>query len=115
MTAQIIEPETAVTARELRYRAVQILAQLLSKDLPEITWQVHSISKFLDLYTHWPREHEVLDGQADSHQDVRAWAAHLGTTVNLKNGDTPHGVTVINGIGIHVWCAPKNRDDLPQP
>ncbi|XKK40248.1 hypothetical protein HFP72_05995 [Nocardiopsis sp. ARC36] len=34
---------------------MQILAELLSEDLPEITWQVHSISQFLDLYTHWPR------------------------------------------------------------
>ena len=113
MTLQPTEPATTVTARELRHRAGQILVRLLSEDLPEVTWHVHAIGRFLHLHTDHPHKHEILDGHADSHQAVRAWAAHLNTIVSLKHGDTPTAVAVIDGIGISVWCAPEHRDDLP--
>ncbi|MGW9447141.1 hypothetical protein [Bacillus mobilis] len=115
MTAQHIEPATADTARELRCRAAQILARLLSEDLPEITWHLSSVSRFLHLFTDYPGGHEVLDGQADSPQAVHAWAAHLGTLVELRHGDTPMANAVIDGVGVRVWCAPGDRDDVPQP
>ncbi|MFC9086989.1 hypothetical protein [Nocardiopsis dassonvillei] len=112
MTAQHTEPTTATTARNLRRQAAQILARLLSEDLPEVTWQVYEVSRFLDLYTGHPQDHEVLNGHADSHQAVRAWAAYLGASVSLRHGDTPQASAVIDGIGVRVWCAPRNRDDV---
>ena len=112
MTVQPIDLATNTTARELRYRAVQILTRLLSEDLPEVTWTVCSISQWLHLFTDSPQDHEVLDGHADSHQAVRAWAAHLGTAVELRHGDTPMTSAVINGLGVRVWCAPGDRDDV---
>jgi hypothetical protein len=113
MTVQPTDPKTSDTARELRYRAVQILARLLSEDLPEVTWTVHGTRRFLPLFTDRPQDHEVLDGHADSHRAVRAWAAHLGASVEIRHGDTPMANAVIDGIGVRVWCAPEHRDDLP--
>ncbi|APC37834.1 hypothetical protein A9R04_25545 [Nocardiopsis dassonvillei] len=111
MTAQLTEPTTATTARDLRCQAAQILARLLSEDLPEITWQVYEVSRFLDLYTGHPQDHEVLNGYADSHQAVRAWADYLSASVSLRHGDTPQTSAVIDGVGVRVWCAPERRDD----
>ncbi|WP_117199554.1 hypothetical protein [Nocardiopsis sp. TNDT3] len=112
MTAQPTEPTTATTARDLRCQAVQILAGLVSEDLPEVTWRVDRIHRFLHLYTDYPQDHAVLEGHADSHQAVRAWATHLGVDVELLHGDTPAAKTVIDGIGVRVWCAPEHRDDV---
>jgi hypothetical protein len=112
MTAQHIEPTTATTARDLRCQAVQILAGLLSEDLPEVTWRVVRIHRFLYLYIDYPQDHAVLEGHADSHRAVRAWAEYLGTSVNLRYGDTPQASAVIDGIGVRVWCAPEPCDDV---
>lgn len=101
------------SSRDLQRTAVRVLADLLAApDLPEVRWHVGSISGFLHLFTDFPEEHELLSGQAQSHQTVREWATHLGTQVQLRFNDTPEAVAVIGGIGVRVWCAPEYRDDV---
>lgn len=101
------------SSRDLQRTAARVLADLLADpDLPEISWHVRSISRFLNLFTDFPEEHELLNGQASSHQVVREWAAHLGTKVQLRYNDTPEAAVVIEGIGVRVWCAPEYRDDV---
>ncbi|MET9710971.1 hypothetical protein [Nocardiopsis alba] len=112
MTAQRIEPTTATTARDLRCQAAQVLMDLTAEDLPEVSWRLRTIGRFLDLYISYPQDHDLLDGHANSHQAVRAWAEYLGTSVNLRYGDTPQASAVIDGIGVRVWCAPEGRDDV---
>ncbi|MFD6950325.1 hypothetical protein A6A08_02045 [Nocardiopsis sp. TSRI0078] len=104
--------DTRATARDVRCHAVQVLADLLAEDLPEVTWRVRTVHRFLRLYVSYPLDHEVLEGHADSHQAVREWAAHLGADVELLHGDTPAARAVIDGVGVRVWCAPERRDDV---
>ncbi|WP_017581647.1 hypothetical protein [Nocardiopsis valliformis] len=103
--------------RELQNAAAQVLTDLLdAPDLPEASWRLHRIRKFTQIFTTPRLDCELLDGQTDSHQAVRDWAAHLGTDVEELYGYTLAARAVVKGIVVKVWCAiedPEFSDDIP--
>ena len=64
MTSQLTESETAVTARGLRSRAVQVLARWLSEDLPEADWRMGRVSRFLSLIELGSADERLTPGES---------------------------------------------------
>lgn len=98
---------------DLQRTAAQVLTGLLEHDdLPSVSWYLRDPSSAPALYSSANLEFEMLEGQADSHQAVRDWAAHLEVPVALLHEDTPNARAIVSGIVVSVWCAPRYRDDL---
>ncbi len=99
---------------DLQRTAARVLTGLLGHDdLPAVSWYLRDPSSAPALYSSANPDFEMLEGQADSHQAVRDWAAHLGVPVTLRYEDTPNARAVTSGIGVSIWCAPRYRDDIP--
>ncbi|MDA2804455.1 hypothetical protein [Nocardiopsis suaedae] len=101
----------ALVNRDCQQRAAAVLADLLTNDLPLVSWSIRNgIHPHVKLER--PKEWPSLVGQACSHQTVRDYAYFFGTDVVLEYGDTPKTTTVVDGIGVQVWCAPEYRDRI---
>ncbi|MFD0773965.1 hypothetical protein ACFQZ2_08505 [Streptomonospora algeriensis] len=100
------------SARTLQQQAIRVLTRLIEAELPIVGWQVNHVDPHRHLFVEEPYAFPVLTGQARSHSTVRAWAAHLNTDVELAAGSTPSARTVIEGIGVRVWCAPAYGEDV---
>lgn len=101
------------TNRELQLAATRVLTGLLTAPaLPEMDWGLSFIGEFTRCYVRPNLDFELVDGQADSHQAVRDWAAHLGADVELRHGTTPTARAIVDGVVVKVWCAPRYRDDI---
>ena len=100
------------TNQGLQHTAARLLTQLLSADLPEVSWSLHAPGDLTHLFMPPSPSIDLLAGQAESHQAVRDWAAHLGTDVELRHGTTPDARAILDGIVVRVWCAPRHRDDV---
>ncbi|RNL83679.1 hypothetical protein EFW17_15040 [Halostreptopolyspora alba] len=96
--------------RQCQQRAAQVLAALLASDTPTVRWHI-PCALYPHLQVSEPEHHPSLEGQAASHQDVREFAAYFGSEVVLDFGNTPATVSLVDGIGVRVWCAPEYRDD----
>ncbi|WP_017559077.1 hypothetical protein [Nocardiopsis baichengensis] len=101
----------ALVDRDCQRRAAAVLADLLPNDLPVVSWSIRSgVHPHVKLDR--PKDVPALVGQARSHQVVREYASFFGTDVVLERGETPTTITVVNGIGVEVWCAPEYRDRI---
>ena len=103
---------TPTTNRELQHTAARVLTELLTSGLPAVDWHLYSPGEFTEAFTTPSLNDDLLAGQADSHQAVREWAAHLGSRVEIRHGTTPTARAIVDGIVVKVWCAPKYRDDI---
>ena len=107
-------PPSMALNHDLQRTAAQVLTKLLKHThLPTVLWHLRDPSSAPALYSSANPDFELLEGQADSHQAVRDWAAHLGVPVTLLYGDTPNARAVASGIVVSIWCAPRYRDDIP--
>ncbi|WP_211719427.1 hypothetical protein [Nocardiopsis sp. MG754419] len=103
---------TPTTNQELQHTAARVLTDLLSADLPEVSWNLFAPAALTHLFVPASLSVDLLTGQATSHQAVRDWAAHLDTHVDLRFGTTPDARAIVDGIVVRVWCAPEYRDDV---
>ncbi|MFE6386773.1 hypothetical protein [Nocardiopsis dassonvillei] len=98
---------TEPSKRPLQARVATVLAELLRMDLPEVSWRLWpvSTSPAAHLYAA-PRDSLCcpLEGQADTQNDLRAWADRLGTPLLPRGGVSLGTVTVIDEVKVLIWC-----------
>ncbi|WP_344103210.1 hypothetical protein [Nocardiopsis rhodophaea] len=108
----MVTPDTCeeVQIRSIQQRATRILTSLLAASVPTVHWRLTGNRRYLRLALKNPEDCPMLEGHAQSSQEVQAFARYFGTKVVPAIANTLQTTFVVDGIGVRVWCTQKDHN-----